>query len=562
MMKYFTHTNAGKLKLNFRTKMNLLTTGLIFFLLLLSTFLGNGVMILLIHHGFINAGPPSSQIPLLIQTGIISIIIGTLITLLISHLPLKPLHTLVEAIHQVSTGNYDVKIHLEHPAEFREVSDCFNHMTEELSCTEMLRSDFINNFSHEFKTPIVSVLGFAKLLKSDQLTKDQREEYLDIIIEESRRLSELSTTILDLSRIESLSSLSGQTTFSLSEQIREAILLLEYKWSQKHLKLDLNLEELDILADEALLKQVWINLLDNGIKFSPEFGKLSVSLHTKDVTCIVKVQDHGPGMDQEIIGYLHSGDTVEIVEKYGDWYKVNFNGKTGYAHGKYLNVTDSAEDSSMFSEDALKLFLDLMQSGMSSEDETESSTALTPEGNMTLVDDIGEEEDKSSQQFITLVTKAGNTFYLIIDRDKDGNQNVHFLNMVDEADLLALMDEEEAAKYQEKEPEVTEPAETEKPQETEPAPEEQKTESEQKKASPLPMIMLLLFVIGAAGVGGYLYIKMKGVKPASKKNQPDPDADYHDEDEDALQLPEDDGDEDEEVDVNEDYEAESDDEPV
>ena len=245
----------------------------------------------------------------------------------------------------------------------------------------------------------------------------------------------------------------------------------------------------------------------------------------------------GPGMDQEIIGYLHSGDTVEIVEKCGDWYKVNFNGKTGYAHGKYLNVTDSAKDSSMFSEDALKLFLDLMQSGMSYEDETKSSAALTPEGNMTLVDDIGEEEDKSSQQFITLVTKAGNTFYLIIDRDKDGNQNVHFLNMVDEADLLALMDEEEAAKYREKEPEVTEPAETEKPQETEPAPEEQKTESEQKKSSPLPMIMLLLFVIGAAGVGGYLYIKMKGVKPASKKNQPDPDADYHDEDEDTLQLP-------------------------
>ena len=134
----------------------------------------------------------------------------------------------------------------------------------------------------------------------------------------------------------------------------------------------------------------------------------------------------GPGMDQEIIGYLHSGDTVEIVEKCGDWYKVNFNGKTGYAHGKYLNVTDSAKDSSMFSEDALKLFLDLMQGGMSSEDEKESSAALTPEGNMTLVDDIGEEEDKSSQQFITLVTKAGNTFYLIIDRDKDGNQNVHF----------------------------------------------------------------------------------------------------------------------------------------
>lgn len=99
--------------------------------------------------------------------------------------------------------------------------------------------------------------------------------------------------------------------------------------------------------------------------------------------------------------------------------EVSFSGKTGYAHGKYLNVTDSAKDSSMFSEDALKLFLDLMQGGLSSEKEKESSTALTPEGNMTLVDDIGEEEDKSNQQFITLVTKAGNTFYLIYEAESD-----------------------------------------------------------------------------------------------------------------------------------------------
>ena len=279
----------------------------------------------------------------------------------------------------------------------------------------------------------------------------------------------------------------------------------------------------------------------------------------------------GAGTSEPIIGYLHSGDQVEVLEKTGDWYQVSLNGTTGYVHGSYLNVTENSAGNS-FNEDALKLFLDLMQSNEPEEEEETESTGLTPEGNMTLVDDIGEEEDKSSQQFITMVTKAGNTFYLIIDRDSDGNQNVHFLNMVDEADLLALMDEDEAAKYQTQETEATAKDDTETGEESDnedavtAEDTEKETDKKEKKSSPLPLVMLLLFVIGAGGVGGYLYIKMKGGKPTSKSAKPDPDADYHDEDEDALELPEesdeDDGAEDDDTDVNADYEAETDDEPV
>ena len=249
----------------------------------------------------------------------------------------------------------------------------------------------------------------------------------------------------------------------------------------------------------------------------------------------------GPGMDQKIIGYLHSGDTVEIVEKCGDWYKVNFNGKTGYAHGKYLNVTDSAKDSSMFSEDALKLFLDLMQSGMSYEDETKSSAALTPEGNMTLVDDIGEEEDKSSQQFITLVTKAGNTFYLIIDRDKDGNQNVHFLNMVDEADLLALLDEETASSLTtcncdtrceagavNTECPVCKTNMSEctgaVPEPEEPV-EDAEVETPEEPESSSPNIALIIGIIALVGIGGGAYYYIKFVRG---KKQKDEDLDFFD----------------------------------
>ena len=200
----------------------------------------------------------------------------------------------------------------------------------------------------------------------------------------------------------------------------------------------------------------------------------------------------------------------------------------------------------------------------------ETSGALTPEGNLTLVDDYHTDySDGSGQQFITLVSKSGATFYLVIDRNAKGQQTVHFMNLVDEADLLALMEEEDADAYT-AEKEAAVQAELERKQAEEDAKkaaeEAAASGEEQPKENKVTKIasgfLGVVVLIALAAGGGYLYIKMKGVKPASKKNQPDPDADYHDEDEDTLQLPEDDGDEDEEVDVNEDYEAESDDEPV
>ena len=200
----------------------------------------------------------------------------------------------------------------------------------------------------------------------------------------------------------------------------------------------------------------------------------------------------------------------------------------------------------------------------------ETSGALTPEGNLTLVDDYHTDySDGSGQQFITLVSKSGNTFYLVIDRNAKGQQTVHFMNLVDEADLLALMEEEAADAYT-AEKEAAAQAELDRlkaEEEAKKAAEEAAASgTEQPKENKVTKIasgfLGVVVLIALAAGGGYLYIKMKGVKPASKKNQPDPDADYHDEDEDTLQLPEDDGDEDEEVDVNEDYEAESDDEPV
>ena len=162
-----------KKKTGFPTNIVFISTVIIFILLTLTMFISNTVIIFLSKHGFMIGPPERSLMPFLVQTGIISILTGTILTLCIRHLPLRPINTLIQAIHAVSQGNFQTKINLERPQEFRELSRCFNQMTEELAGMEILRSDFINNFSHEFKTPIVSILGFARLLKKGNLSRQK-----------------------------------------------------------------------------------------------------------------------------------------------------------------------------------------------------------------------------------------------------------------------------------------------------------------------------------------------------------------------------------------------------
>ena len=265
----------------------------------------------------------------------------------------------------------------------------------------------------------------------------------------------------------------------------------------------------------------------------------------------------GSGMEHSVIGHLLRGTEVEVVGESGDWYEVVVPEATGYVYKDYLDVTeqeapaapseedgqDAPDPGSGFDEETLMMMLLLMMSMGSSDTAEPPSAALTPDGNLTLVDDYDEAHaDGSGKQFITLVTKAGNTFYLIIDRDDEGEQTVHFLNLVDEADLLALMDEEEAAKYTKPEPEVQPPAETQEPEDGEDKPDEEKPAP---KANPLPALLLVLALLGGGGFFAYT----KFFKGGGKKEQakPDPDADYSEDDED-YGLPEDIGLDDEDED--------------
>ena len=166
---------------------------------------------------------------------LISVGIGAVFAFLFGRLFMKPINIVINKLNRLATGDFTARIHFDsvfskHPT-VAELTDSFNTMASELEKTEMLRSDFVNDFSHEFKTPIVSIAGFARLLKNETLDREQRREYLNIIEEESLRLSDMATNVLNLAKVENQQILSNVSAFNLSEQVRNCFLQLEDKWS-------------------------------------------------------------------------------------------------------------------------------------------------------------------------------------------------------------------------------------------------------------------------------------------------------------------------------------------
>lgn len=241
------------------------------------------------------------------------ILLGTALTAFFSKKALNPIRRVIAATHKVAKGDFDVQVNIKGIGELEELSRSFNKMTHELSTIETLRNDFVNNFSHEFKTPIVSIRGFAKLLKENDLSEEEKNEYLDIIIAESERLAELSTNVLNLSKYENIKIVTDKNLFRLDEQIRMVIVLMEPKWSAKGIDVNVELDEVTFMGNEDLMQQIWINLLDNAVKFSYQGGLINITLSDANDAIRFTIQDDGSGMDQQtkahIFDKFYQGDT-------------------------------------------------------------------------------------------------------------------------------------------------------------------------------------------------------------------------------------------------------------
>lgn len=234
-----------------------------------------------------------------------SIIIGGVMSFLIGKIIFIPILKLSGAMKRVASGDFSVRMNTKSSVnEISSMLENFNIMTKELAATEVLQSDFVSNVSHEFKTPIGVIEGYATLLQDD-VSDAERREYADKIILNTQRLSDLVGNVLLLSKVENQNISSKNETFRLDEQIRRCIVMLSPKWERKNIEFDASLKEVSYLGNDSLLQHVWINLIDNAIKFNRVGGKIYIDLKEDDGKIVVSVADEGCGISVEDKSHLY-----------------------------------------------------------------------------------------------------------------------------------------------------------------------------------------------------------------------------------------------------------------
>lgn len=210
-------------------------------------------------------------------------------------------NSIIDAMRRLSRGDFSVNLNIKTGVDnqFTQLVQSFNDMAAQLGTMERMRQEFISNVSHEIQSPLTSISGFARALRSARLSGEERDHYLDIIETESMRLSKLSDNLLKLTSLESEHHPFERKRYRLDKQLRAVVLTCEPQWLDKLIDMDMSLEEGEIVADPDLLNQVWGNLIQNSIKFTPHGGTIGVRLQFGNGIAAVRVSDSGIGIGEE-----------------------------------------------------------------------------------------------------------------------------------------------------------------------------------------------------------------------------------------------------------------------
>jgi len=249
--------------------------------------------------------PSDWEIPLLLYLLVFSLLIGIFVTVFLSRLFFAPIKHLRLAMVKVAEGDFTIQLTPKSKSrEIRDIYSGFNLMTQELRSMEVLQTDFVSNVSHEFKTPLSAIEGYSTLLQDGDNLTPQQQTYVEKIIFNTRRLSSLTGSILLLSKLENQQIPTGQSSFSLDEQIRQTIVALEPAWAAKNIEFDVEMEAVSYFGNELLMGHVWNNLLSNAVKFSPDDAVVQIGLKRSPEAVIFWVQDAGPGIPEEAMQHI------------------------------------------------------------------------------------------------------------------------------------------------------------------------------------------------------------------------------------------------------------------
>jgi signal transduction histidine kinase len=283
---------------------------------------------------------------------IISFIIGSILILVASRYLVRPLQAMTTATKKLAQGNFDIHVKVKQKNELGILADSFNLMAKELSALEQMRKDFVSNVSHEIQSPLTSIRGYSEMLKDKDLTTEERNSFLQIIQEETERLSRLSENLLKLASLESNHHPFHPETYRLDEQLRRLVAFLEPQWSKKHLEIDVKLEKIKIFADQDQLSQVWLNMLSNSIKFTPDKGNIAVELSADEQHIIVRIIDTGLGISkkaqQHIFDRFYTEDPARNRVKSGNGLGLSIAKKIVELHNGEIKVDSEIGKKTVF----------------------------------------------------------------------------------------------------------------------------------------------------------------------------------------------------------------------
>ncbi|QAY66513.1 sensor histidine kinase [Paenibacillus protaetiae] len=207
---------------------------------------------------------------------------------------------LQEALRRIARGDFHVRLQSRRTAHehITQIIADINEMAVNLKEMEDMRQEFIANVSHEIQSPLTSISGFARAMAADELPRSEQLQYLDIIEAESVRMSRLSDDLLRLASFDSKRHPFHPELYRLDKQLRRLILTFERQWMEKELEVSADLDEIWMNADPSLLSQVWVNLIQNAVKFTPPGGTIAVSLKLQNDHVVVSVKDSGIGISE------------------------------------------------------------------------------------------------------------------------------------------------------------------------------------------------------------------------------------------------------------------------